>query len=120
MTQRFCQILDLKDSPELIAQYKDYHQPGNVWPEIIQSLYDSGIVDMEIYLAGNRLFMILEVDEAFSLDKKAAMDLANEKVQEWEALMQGKFQQAVPWKTKVEWVPAERVFYLRDHSEVEN
>lgn len=110
---RICLGLDLKDDPELIAEYKKYHEPGNVWPEVIQSIYDSGIRDMEIYLMGNRLFMILEVDDAFSLERKAKMDTANDKVQEWEALMQAHFQQALPWEKELKWVKMERVFKLK-------
>ena len=115
MSRRFCLGLDLKDDPELIKQYIHYHEPGNVWPEIIQSLYDSGIENMEIYLNGNRLFMILEVNDHFSLDRKAEMDLANEKVQEWETLMQSKFQQALPWKKELKWVRMDKVFDLSKH-----
>ncbi len=116
MDKRFCLGLDLKDDPALIEQYKDYHKPGNVWPEVIQSLYDSGIKNMEIYLNGNRLFMILEVDETFTLKRKAQMDAENEKVQEWEALMQGTFQQALPWEKELKWIEMERVFVLPEQN----
>lgn len=112
MSRRICLGLDLKDDPDLIKQYKNYHRSGNVWPEIIQSLYDSGIENMEIYLSGNRLFMILEVNDSFTLERKAKMDADNKRVQEWEALMQSKFQQALPWEKELKWVPMERVFYL--------
>lgn len=108
--QRICLALDLKDDPALIEEYKQYHAPGGVWPEILQSIKDSGIEDMEIYLLGNRLFMIMEVNETFDLEKKAQMDAANEKVQAWETLM-WKFQQAVPWaKPGEKWVRMERIF----------
>lgn len=117
MNRRFCLCMDLKDDPGLIEQYKHQHEPGNVWPEIIQSIYDSGVLDMEIYRCHNRLFMILEVDEAFSLERKAEMDAANEKTQEWESLMQQKFQQAVPWETQIKWVQTERIFKLKEHGD---
>ncbi len=114
MSKRICQILDLQNEPSLIKAYKAYHQPGNVWPEVIQSIYDSGIEEMEIYLVENRLFMILEVSDEFSLDNKARMDAVNQKVQEWETLMQNNYQQALPWKSSKEWAPMERVFKLSD------
>lgn len=91
--KRYCLALDLKDDAALIAEYETYHQ--NVWPEILQSIKESGIEHMDIYRTGNRLFMIMEVNEQFSFERKAAADAANEKVQEWETLM-WKYQQGLP------------------------
>lgn len=111
-TQKFCLALDLVDDQELIEEYKRFHAEGNAWPEITKSISDAGIVDMEIYLIGNRLFMIMIVDETYNPEKKAAMDASNPKVQEWEELM-WKFQQALPWAKKGEkWVQMERIFKL--------
>jgi L-rhamnose mutarotase len=62
MSRRFCFALDLKDDPALIAEYRKYHE--TIWPEVTQSLKDSGIEDLEIYLAGTRMFMIMEVTRA--------------------------------------------------------
>ena len=107
---RYCLTLDLKDDPLLIAEYKKYHQ--NVWPEIKQSIKNAGIEEMEIYLIGNRMFMIIEANEHFSFEEKARMDLNNTKVQEWEKLM-WEFQQATPWASSGEkWTQMERVFKL--------
>ncbi|HVB04019.1 MAG TPA: L-rhamnose mutarotase [Chitinophagaceae bacterium] len=108
--ERYCLALDLKNDPRLIAEYDRYHQ--SVWPEILQSLRDSGITRMEIYRTGNRLFLIMEGNENFSLEKKAVMDGANPKVQDWEQLM-WKYQQALPWAVKGQkWVRMEKVFEL--------
>jgi len=110
--KRYCFACDLKDHPDLIREYKKYHQSGNIWPEIVQSIKDAGIVNMEIFLTGNRLFMIMEVDEVYSDEKKAAMDAANPIVQEWESLM-WKFQQALPWaKNGEKWLKMEQIFKL--------
>ena len=67
--------LDLKDDEKLIKEYKEYHQA--VWPEIIESIKTAGVQDLEIYAVGNRLFMIMTVDDSFSFEKKSAMDAAN-------------------------------------------
>ncbi len=100
--------LDLKDDEELIKKYEDYHK--DVWPEVLQSLGDSGIQSMEIYRVGNRLFMIIEVDDAFSFEKKNKMDTDNIKVQEWEKLMWN-YQQALPFaQPGQKWMPMEKVF----------
>lgn len=107
---RYCLALDLKDDPQLIKEYEQYHQ--NVWREIKDSIRNAGITNMEIYRTGNRLFMIMETNENFSFEKKAAMDKANPKVQEWEQLM-WKFQQPLPWATQGEkWILMEKIFAL--------
>lgn len=109
-TQKYCLALDLKEDPILIAEYKDCHQ--KVWPEIIQSIKESGITVLDIYCVGNRMFMIIEADEDFSFERKSAMDANNPKVQEWEDLM-WKFQQALPWaKPGEKWMLMEKIFEL--------
>lgn len=109
--KRFCFALDLKDDPELIQQYIDHHE--NVWPEILKSITDAGIIDMEIYNVANRLFMIMETEDDFDAETKAETDRKNPKVQEWEALMDN-YQQRLPFANKGQkWVPMERIFSLK-------
>ena len=93
MQKRYCLALDLKDDPQLIAEYEQYHQ--RVWPEVLKSISDSGIERLEIYRTSNRLFMIMEVNNEFSFEKKEKLDASNAKVQEWESLMWN-YQQALP------------------------
>ncbi len=110
--KRYCLALDLVNEPALIAEYENWHKAENGWPEIKKSILDSGITDMEIYRTGNRLFMIMETDSNFSFDRKATMDAANSKVQEWEKLM-WKFQQPMPWATNGEkWILMDKIFQL--------
>ncbi|MDQ1088385.1 MULTISPECIES: L-rhamnose mutarotase [unclassified Siphonobacter] len=107
---RYALALDLVDDPQLIAEYEKYHE--TIWPEIHESITSQGITNMEIYRAGNRLFMIMEVDETFSFEKKSAADSANPKVQEWEQLM-WKYQQAIPAaKPGEKWVIMDKIFQL--------
>lgn len=109
-TKRYCLALDLNNDPKLIAEYEAYHK--SVWPEIIESIRESGIEILEIYRTGNRMFMIIEANEGFSFEKKAAIDVANPKVQEWEALM-WKFQHALPWARSGEkWILMNKIFEL--------
>ncbi len=106
--KRHCLALDLKNDEALIAKYEEYHR--EVWPEVLNSLQDSGIVHMEIYRVGNRLFMIIEVEDSFSFEKKAQMDADNAKVQDWEVLM-WEYQQALPMaKPGEKWLPMEKIF----------
>ena len=108
--KRYCLALDLKDDPQLIAEYEQWHAKENVWPEIMKSIKDSGIINMEIYRAGNRLFMIMETRDSFSFEEKSAADDANLKVQDWEHLM-WKYQQPLPWAKEGEkWVLMKNIF----------
>mgnify|MGYP000887215295 CR=1 FL=1 len=109
--KRYCLALDLKDDAALIAEYEAYHQA--VWPEILHTITSSGITQMEIYRTGNRLFMIMEVDDSFSFRAKSEADAANPKVQEWETLM-WKYQQALPMaKPGEKWILMDKIFELR-------
>jgi L-rhamnose mutarotase len=108
--KRYCLALDLQDDAKLIAEYKLYHQ--KIWPEITKSIRDAGIEDMEIYLLGTRLFMVMEVNDTFSFEAKTKADRANPKVREWEELM-WKFQKPLPnAKPGEKWVLMERIFKL--------
>lgn len=109
--KKFCLALDLKDDPELIAQYDRHHE--NVWPEVKKSIFESGIRKMEIYRVHNRLFMEIETDDDFTFEEKARLDQHNPAVQEWESLMWN-FQQSMPWALEGEkWQLMHKVFEVR-------
>ena len=111
-SKKLCYACDLVDNPALIELYKCYHSKDSVWPEITKSIKDSGILDMEIYILASRLFMIIEVDETFTQERKEKMDANNPKFQEWENLM-WQFQQAPPGaKDGEKWLSMERIFKL--------
>ena len=102
--------LDLKDDPTLVEEYVQWHR--EVWDEVKVSLLQSGVSGLEIYLLGNRLCMIMETDDSFSFERKAEMDAANTKVQEWEELM-WRYQQALPGaKPGEKWMLMEKIFSL--------
>jgi L-rhamnose mutarotase len=108
--KQYCLALDLKDDAVLIAEYEAYHRA--VWPEILASIKEAGIGQMEIYRTGNRLFMIMKTEDDFSFESKSATDNANEKVQEWEQLM-WKYQQALPGsKPGEKWILMDKIFSL--------
>ena len=108
--KRYCMALDLKDDPKLIEEYEQYHQ--NVWPENEKGILDSGVTNVEIYRVGNRMVMILDVDDSFTFERKAAMDASNPKVQEWEKLM-WKFQQPLPGaKPGEKWLRMDKIYQL--------
>jgi L-rhamnose mutarotase len=110
MNRRYCLTLDLKDDPALIAEYKRHHEA--LWPAITKSIRNAGVEDLEIYLLGTRMFMILEVNESFSFEKKAESDRNNPTVQEWETLM-WRFQQPMAEaKAGEKWLLMEKIFKL--------
>jgi L-rhamnose mutarotase len=110
--KKFCLALDLKDDAQLIGEYENYHKA--VWPEILKSITDSGITNMEIYRVANRLFMIMETADDFSFEAKSKADAINEKVQEWEQLM-WKYQQALPTaKPDEKWMLMNKIFSLKE------
>jgi len=108
--KRHCFALDLINDQELISEYKKHHE--NVWPEIVASIKNAGIETLDIYLVGNRLFMIMEVNASFSFEKKVLSDQTNPKVQEWESLMWN-YQKSLPVsKPGEKWLLMEKIYDL--------
>lgn len=77
----YCLALDLHDDPELIAEYKRYHEPETIWPEVVANIKGQGILSEDIYLLGTRMVMVLRTTDDFSFEAKAATDQANPKMQ---------------------------------------
>lgn len=110
----YCLLLDLQNDPELIEEYKRYHQPENIWPEVTANIKNQGILREEIYLAGTRLVMILHTTDDFTFEAKKASDLANSKMQEWETLM-WKYQKPAPGTRSGEkWLLTDKIFEVGD------
>lgn len=110
--KRFCKTLELRNDPELIAAYKKVHARENLWPEIMQGIREVGIVDMEIYIAGTKLFMVMDTVPDFDHDRAMA-ELANKpRQQEWETYV-SRFQRTPEEATAGEkWQVMERIFKL--------
>jgi L-rhamnose mutarotase len=110
--KRFCQTLDLKDNPQLIAEYRRRHSQGEAWSEIIEGIRQVGILEMEIYLVGTRLFMIVETPLDFDWDSAMACLATLPRQQEWEDYM-SEFQAAEKGASSDEkWRMMERIFHL--------
>ncbi|MDR0431673.1 MAG: L-rhamnose mutarotase [Tannerellaceae bacterium] len=111
-TKRYCQTLDLRDDPALIALYRRYHSEEELWPEICDGIRRVGVLEMEIYLIGTRLFMVVETALDFDWER-AFKELAGLPRQgEWEERMSA-FQVASPGAGSAEkWQLMERIFRL--------
>jgi L-rhamnose mutarotase len=108
---RYALALDLVDDANLIAEYEQAHQ--SIWPEVRAHLLEQGVVEMEIYRLGTRLFMVMQVDDdIYSAEKMAAASSTNPAIVKWETLM-WKYQAPTPWTPAGEkWVPMQRIFQL--------
>ena len=110
--KRYCQTMDLKDDPELIEKYRECHSKEKSWREIREGIRSVGILEMEIYIEGAKLFMIVETPLDF--DWKTAMDKLSHlpRQAEWENYV-SRFQECVAESTSAEkWKLMERMFYL--------
>ena len=110
--KRYCQTMDLRDEPELIKEYRRRHSEGEAWQEIIDGIRQVGILEMEIYILGSRLFMIVETPLDFDWDTAMARLATLPRQQEWEDYM-ALFQQCREGATSDEkWQMMERMFHL--------
>ena len=82
--KRYCKTLLLEEDPRLIEECKRVHAPGAAWPEITLGMKEVGILDIEIYLTGNRLFMIMDTLPEFDHDKAMEELAAKPGQAEWE------------------------------------
>ncbi|MCX6243480.1 MAG: L-rhamnose mutarotase [Bacteroidetes bacterium] len=111
-TVRRCLTLDLKADDKLIEEYRFWHSPENIWKEIPEGIRKAGILDMEIYLLGTRLFMIVETTPEFDWEKDMKRLSEFPRQKEWEDFV-SRFQASVPGQASSEkWKLMERIFKL--------
>lgn len=112
--KRYCQTLSLKDNPDLIKEYRRRHAEGNAWPEILEGIREVGILEMEIYILGKTLFMIVETPLDFDWDRAMAKLATLPRQAEWENYM-AELQDASPGATSDQkWKLMDRMFHLYD------
>jgi len=110
--KRYCKTLKLEDNPELIKEYRKVHAPGATWPEITQGMVEVGILDMEIYITGSTLFMIMDTIPEFNHDRDMAELAAKPRQSEWEAFV-SRFQKTSSEATADEkWQEMEQIYKL--------
>lgn len=83
--KRYCQTLDLYNDKELIEAYVEEH--AHVWEEVKAGIREVGIVDMQIYIYENRLFMIMDTTDDFDMERDYARLATLPRQAEWEAHM---------------------------------
>ena len=100
MPKSIAQVLDLKNDPEVIAKYEEYHR--NVWPEVLDSLENIGIERMEIFRSGHHLFMYCTVPDDFDPKSDFQNYASSERAAEWNDLM-STYQQKVEEADEGDW-----------------
>ena len=112
MSRRHCFALDLVDDLDLIEEYRRMHEPGAVWSTVIDHIRAQGVLAMEIWHRGDRLFMIIEAEDDFprAVEATAADDMR------WQCLMD-RFQKRLRDASADEkWSPLHRIFCLAEHT----
>lgn len=108
--KRYCQTLELRDDPELIEAYVREH--SRVWPEVQAGIREVGILDMQIYALGGRLFMIMDTVDEFDWVADNARLATLPRQAEWEAYM-AKFQGTDPSLPSTDkWKLMDKIFEL--------
>jgi L-rhamnose mutarotase len=115
--KRFCKTLQLENDPSLIEEYKKLHAMGNAWQEVTRGMKEVGIIDMEIYLSGSTLFMIMDTIEDFDHEKALNKLSGLPRQSEWESLV-SKFQKTLASASaKEKWKFVERIYKLDQDAE---
>lgn len=110
--KRYCKTLELRNDADLIEAYKLAHAKENIWPVVNEGMKKVGIIDMEIYILANKLFMIMDTTPDFDHDKSMALLATLPRQAEWEKHM-AQFQNTSENATADEkWQVMERIYKL--------
>ena len=110
--KRYVQFLEISDDPELMEQYRKWHSEEHHWKEIRDGIRQVGILEMEIYMLGNKLVMIVDTPADFQWEEAMNRLATLPRQAEWEAFV-SKFQGcAADARSDEKWQPMERMFRL--------
>ena len=111
-TKRFVQTLTLRSDEEARREYVKWHSQEHNWPEVREGIREVGILEMEIYILGSTLVMIVDVPADFDWEQAMARLATLPRQAEWEAFV-SQFQGCDENATSNEkWQMMERMFYL--------
>ena len=109
--KRYCQMLELVDDDELIRKYVEVH--AHVWPEIMAGQREVGILDMQIYRYGNKVFMICDTVDEFDWERDMARLATLPRQAEWEAYV-ARYQGCDPSApSTAKWHLMDKIFQLK-------
>lgn len=110
---RRCFAVDLHDDPARVAAYRRWHEPAGPPAAVSAAIRADGVESLEIWWAGDRLFMIMAQDPARIPDPetKRTRDTADPEVAAWDALM-ASFQKPLRFAPDQTWLELERIYSL--------
>ncbi|MDE7237126.1 MAG: L-rhamnose mutarotase [Paramuribaculum sp.] len=112
--KRYCQFLEIEDNPKLIELYRMMHSRAEAWPEVLAGIREAGILEMELYIVGNKVVMIVDTTIDFDWDSAMARLASMPRQAEWEAAVAA-LQGCSPDATSDQkWTMMERMFHLYD------
>jgi L-rhamnose mutarotase len=115
--KRYCKTLELKNDAQLIEEYRKLHAMGGTWPEITQGMKDVGIIDMEIYITGTTLFMIMDTVADFDHDSAMSRLAKLPRQAEWEATVAKYQKTSAHASAKEKWRLIERIYEMDQEEE---
>jgi L-rhamnose mutarotase len=115
--KRYCKTIQLEENSNSIEEYKKLHAVGAAWSEITRGIKEVGIIDMEIYIAGATLFMIMDTVEEFNHEKAMTTLASLPRQAEWEATVSKYQKTSAGSSAKEKWKLIERIFKLDQNEE---
>ena len=110
--KRYVQFLEITDDAELMAQYRYWHSEEHHWREIREGIRAVGILEMELYMLGNKLVMIVDAPADFNWQEAMNRLSTLPRQAEWEAFV-ARFQGcSADARSDEKWQMAERIFHL--------
>ena len=110
--KRYCKTLELESDSVLISEYKRLHAMGETWPEISAGMREVGIIDMEIYISGTTLFMIMDTVADFDHNRAMARLGSLPRQSEWEATVSRFQKSSAETSAGEKWRLIERIYKL--------
>lgn len=110
--KRYCRCIEISDNPELIRRYREVHNKEKHWKEIRDGIRQVGILEMEMYIAGSKVFMIMDTEMDFDWKRDMARLSTLPRQAEWENFV-SELQGCDPNATSAQkWTLMDRMFYL--------
>ncbi len=112
--KRYCRFLEIENDPELIRLYRECHGEERHWKEIRDGIRAVGILEMEMYITGRYVVMIVETAPDFDWDSAMTRLAQMPRQAEWETFV-SRFQGCSPEASaNRKWTMMERMFRLYD------
>ena len=113
--KRYVQYLEISDNEELKAEYCKWHSEEYHWKTIRDGIREVGILEMELYMIGNHLVMIVDAPADFNWQEAMDRLATLPRQAEWETFV-AKFQGCdADARSDEKWQPMERIFRLYEN-----